>query len=59
MNDKEIQLIKKFINLGFKVNEAINFAKKHKLIEIKSWVLFEEIGMSIINEYSLSKIKIL
>ena len=57
--EEKIDLIKNLMAIGFKLKEAYQFVDKHKLVSEKSWVVYEEPGIALINEYSLSKITLI
>jgi len=50
------KLILKLINCGFSLKEAWIFLRQHRIFE--SYNLKEEVGVSIINDYALERIKV-
>ena len=56
MNEKEINLIRKLVALGFTLKEANHFIQKNGLAIRKPWIIFEQPGISVVNDYALNKI---
>ena len=51
------QLIQKLALIGFRYKESRQLLENLGLL--KPWIVFEEIGISVINPYSVSRIEIL